>query len=317
MSQPLTRAQIIQKADMTLDDLKNNGGYLSPEQSDRFLEELIEQPTILQQVRVVAMNSPKVEINKLGFGQRILRAAQDSTALTEAERSKPVTSKITLDSQEVIAEVRLPYRVIEDNIAAGDINAGGDRPSSGFVDMIIRLMAERAATDLEELCIHGDKSNGSDAFLALLDGWLKSSTSHVVDHQNAEVSKTMFKNGVKMLPAKYHRNISAMRHFVSVGQNVEYADKLSSRETAVGDANLQKITGNFGSGVPVSGVPLMPETQGLLTNPKNLIFGIQREISLEYEKLISEREYKIVLTTRIDTKIETEDAVVKYINIKP
>ncbi|WAS28457.1 major capsid protein [Vibrio phage LV6] len=315
MSKPLSRREIMQKADMTLDDLKNNGGYLAPEQSNKFIEEVIAQPTILNQCRVVAMNSPVVEINKIGFGQRILRAAKEGTALTEGERSKAQTSKINLVAKEVIAEVRLPYSVIEDNIMRGNINAGGEKPSSGFVDMLIRLIAERAATDLEELCLLGD-STSSDAYLALVDGWLKASDAHVVDHQGAEISKTMFKNGVKMLPAKYHRNLSAMRHFVSVGQNVEYADKLSSRETAVGDAKLQQINGNFGSGVPVSGVPLMPETQGLMTNPKNLIFGIYRDISLEYEKLISEREYKIVLTTRIDTQVENTDAVVKYENIK-
>lgn len=313
---PKTTAEnIIQKADLTLQDLISNGGYLSTAQSDRFIEDLIDQPTILNQARIIAMNSPKQEINRIGFGTRILQAApQDGTALAANLRSAPTTSKITLDTKEVMAEVRLPYKTIEDNISRGSINPNGDRVTGAFSDLILRLIAERAATDLEELAIRGDTSD-SDPYLALVDGWLKRTTSHVVNHQNAEISKTMFKNGVKTLPSRYHRNLSAMRHFVSVAQNVEYSDKLSSRETSLGDSRFQTLEGNFGSGVPVAGVPLMPETQGLLANPQNLIMGIQREISIEYEKDIRTREFIIVLTTRIDTQIEDEQANVKYINI--
>lgn len=314
---PKTTAEnIIQKADLTLQDLITNGGYLSTAQSDRFIEDLIDQPTILNQARIIAMNSPKQEINRIGFGTRILQAApQDGTALAANLRSAPTTSKITLDTKEVMAEVRLPYKTIEDNISRGNINPNGDRPTGAFSDLILRLIAERAATDLEELAIRGDTALTTDPYLALVDGWLKRTTSHVVNHQNAEISKTMFKNGVKTLPSRYHRNLSAMRHFVSVAQNVEYSDKLASRETALGDSRFQTLEGNFGSGVPVNGVPLMPETQGLLANPQNLIMGIQREISIEYEKDIRTREFIIVLTTRIDTQIEDEQANVKYINI--
>ncbi|QHJ74649.1 XkdG [Vibrio phage VH2_2019] len=315
----MTANEIIQKADLTLGDLIANGGYLNPEQGDKFIENVIEQPTILNQCRVIAMNSPKQEINRIGFGQRIMRAAPaDGNYLPDGDRSKPTTGKIELDTKEVMAEVHLPYKVIEDNIMRGNINANGATPNSSFVDMILRLISERAATDLEELGLLGDTSlSGSDAYLGLTDGWLKRISSNIVDHQGAEISKTMFKNGVKTLPAKYHRNLSAMRHFVSVAQNVEYADKLSSRETTLGDAKLQTIQNNFGSGVPVNGVPLMPEETGILTNPLNLIFGIQREISMEYEKDIRARKFIIVLTTRVDFQVETEDAAVKYLNIKP
>ncbi|UOX38396.1 hypothetical protein VpasPP24_56 [Vibrio phage Vpas_PP24] len=308
-------ANIIQKADMTLQDIIDNGGYLTTEQSDRFIEDLIDQPTILNQARVIAMSSPKQEINRIGFGQRIMRKApEDGETLAANLRSKPTTKKIELSTKEVMAEIELPYKVIEDNIMRGNINAGGDRPTGAFVDMILRLIAERAATDMEELALLGDKDS-ADEYLALVDGWLKLTQSHIVDHENAEISKTMFKNGVKTLPSRFHRNLSSMRHFVSVAQNVEYSDKLSSRETALGDSKIQTLENNWGSGVPVRGVPLMPETQGLLANPQNLIMGIQREMSLEFEKNIRARKFIIVLTARVDVQIEDEMANVKYINI--
>ena len=310
-----TKEQIIQKADMTLQDIIDNGGYLTTAQADRFIEDLIDQPTIMNQARVIAMSSPKQEINRIGFGQRIMRKApEDGETLDASKRSKPTTKKIELSTVEVMAEIELPYKVIEDNIMRGNINAGGDRPTGAFVDMILRLIAERAATDMEELALLGDKDD-ADEYLALVDGWLKRTKSHIVDHEGAEISKTMFKNGVKTLPSRFHRNLSSMRHFVSVAQNVEYSDKLSSRETALGDSKIQTLENNWGSGVPVRGVPLMPEDKGLLANPQNLIFGIQREMSLEFEKNIRARKFIIVLTARVDVQIEDEEANVKYTNI--
>ena len=59
----------------------------------------------------------------------------------------------------------------------------------------------------------------------------------------------------------------------------------------------------------------MPGTTGLLTHPMNFIFGIQRQISIEVAKSITERVFIIVLTARLDFQIEEEEAVVKYSNI--
>ena len=46
-----------------------------------------------------------------------------------------------------------------------------------------------------------------------------------------------------------------------------------------------------------------------------LIFGIQRQISLEFDKNISERVYIVVLTARVAVQVEETDAIVKYTNI--
>jgi hypothetical protein len=59
----------------------------------------------------------------------------------------------------------------------------------------------------------------------------------------------------------------------------------------------------------------MPENEGLYTDPLNLIFGIQRQISLEFDKDISARVYIIVLTCRVDYKVEQAEGIVAYENI--
>ncbi len=152
---------LLQKADLVLADLTSNGGRLTVEQSDRFIHQLIEQPTILNVARTVPMSGPELELNKIGFGSRILRPAVENTGLASADRSKPQTYKINLRTVEVIAEVRIPYSALEDNIERG-----------GLETTILTLIAERAALDFEELILLGDITS-SDPYLALLDGVLK------------------------------------------------------------------------------------------------------------------------------------------------
>src|SRR6185437_4033913 len=107
---------LLQKADMTIADLVANGGRLQPEDSAVSLRKLIKEPTILRQARVVEMLAPQRKINKIGFGKRILRKAVSSTPLSQSQRSKATTEVIELTTQEVIAQVNLPYDVLEDNI---------------------------------------------------------------------------------------------------------------------------------------------------------------------------------------------------------
>lgn len=316
---------LLRKADLAIADFQANGGELAPEEGATFIRKLIKQPTLLQQVRVVEMTSSKRKINKIGFGQRILRKGVSATALTQSQRSKPLTEQIQLDTKEQIAEVWLPYDVLEDNIenATAANNEASNTGPGGLRTTLIDLIAERAATDLEELALLGDTDyvNGADQddedYLSQLDGFLKlaSEEGNVVDMGGATISKTMFKRGMKAMPDQYLRRRALMKHFVSVDQEIEYRDTLSNRGTGLGD---QYTTGDLAAkayGASVEDVSLMPDDKGLFTDPKNLIMGIQRQVSMEFDKNISARVYVIVLTTRVDYQIEETDATVYYENI--
>ena len=313
------------KATIALADLESNGGLLNPEQNNTFIRNLLDTPTMLREVRTITMNTPTQKINKIGFGRRILYAARqsplfldnagnptgnptgrgehDNRAPNESERSSPTTSQIEMTTKEIIAEVRIPYEVLEDNIE-------GD----GLESTIIAMIAERAALDLEELILLGDTTS-ADAYLALHDGYLKRVTSNVVDAANVTINAALFSSTLKALATKYRRNRNAMRFYVSPDVEQDYRLALTSRGTSLGDDIL---TGNRGVpvfGVPMRGVALMPNANMLFVDPKNLIFGIQRNIRMEQERLISEREIKIVLTTRVALQIEEEEACVKVTNV--
>ena len=115
---------LLRKADLVLSDLSSNGGLLSEDQTNTFIRSLIDQPTILNECRIVQMSTPVMNVNKIKFGSRILQRATQGSAgsdenandryLAAALRSAPTTSQVQLVTKEVIAEVRLPYEVLEE-----------------------------------------------------------------------------------------------------------------------------------------------------------------------------------------------------------
>ena len=328
--------QLVLKADLENADLVV-GGLLNPEQATRFVRKLIQEPTLLRDVRTVTMAAPTRKINKIQFNKRILRAGTSGTALTgeavaatdafdpviEATlRAKVLTEQIELNTTEVIAEVHLPYDVIEDNIELGNIGehreGGAPGAGGGLIDTIVQLMAERVALDLEELAIKGDVSLGAaDTFLDLQDGYLEliRDDGQISDVSGAAITKTMFKNGMKAMPDQYLRNKAAMKHYVSWDQETEYKDTLADRMGGLGDSAVQGNVPATPFGVPVTAVSLMPDDEGVFTHPHNLLFGIQRRITMEFDKDISARVFKIVMTSRVALQVEETTAAVLFTNI--
>lgn len=310
--------ELIRRADIALSDLTTDGGILNPEQQETFIRNLIDMPTILQEVRTVVMNAPQRNINKIGFGSRILRPAPQSGGsgtgdtgadpveprhLALADRAKTDLGQVTLTTVEVIAEVHIPDEVLEDNIERGDLQ-----------NTILALIAERAALDLEELIIQGDTASG-DAYIALLDGVLKLSISNVVDAGGDPVGLAVFNNMKKAMPTRFRRNLGALRWYNSMDVESDYRVQVAQRGTSLGDAVLTGTTPLPVLGTPMRGVALLPNANGLLLNPQNVIWGIQRNVRIERDRDIRARSWIIVLTMRVALQIEEVDAVVKLVNL--
>ena len=308
----MRNTEIIEKAAMTLSDLAS-GGLLNRQQFNTFYRKVIDAPTIIRDSRTVIMNHDTMKIEKIGFGQRVLRPGVEGVALTDDQRAVPTTSTVNLDAKEVIAEVNITYDTLENNIEK-------DR----LYDTIMAMLAERVSLDLEELIINGD-TDSSDPYLAILDGIRKKAVSHVVDMNGDPVTKGLFKQLYNAVPAKYMRNPAAWRYYVSHANELEWRDQLANRQTGLGDTSQTGAGTANAYGVPVQGIAMLQQynngekdvNDAFLVHPKNILFGMSRNIRVEVDKDIRERKFIIVLTAKVDVQFEEEDAVAKAINIDP
>ena len=334
--------KLINKVDMAFNYWQADNGLLNPEQANMFIRKLLVQPTLLNQVRRVTMNSPSRKIDKIQFGKRIMRAGVQGTGtnakvtLDEStmhkDRAAPRNEQIVLNAKEVIAEVHLNYENIEESIERGNIGSmmetSGQNAGGGIVNTIMDLIATRAALDLEELILLGDTTS-SDPYLNQFDGYLRIceqgkrtgdtnvlSTGQTVDAGGARPSRALFKDGLKALPTQYLRLRPQMCHFVSYENEMEYRDTLAQRETSLGDSqHSAQLMPVYAGGVKLEPVGLMPQEKGLLTMPDNLIMGIFRGMTIETDKDISARTWKVVLSMRLDVQVEETDAAVVYSGI--
>jgi len=305
----------VQRADLALADLTANGGVLDPEHQNTFFQNIIDEPTLINQVRQQPMNAPEMKIPKIGFGSRVLRpapntgsgGAQDDGSNTRhldaVDRAVPDFGQVNLSTTEYIAEIHLHDDLLEDNIERDQM-----------ADTIMTLLAERVALDLEELLIAGDTAS-SDAYLATLDGVLKMVNTNVVDATGSPISINVFNDLKKAMPTRYRRNLSTLRYLNSMDVESDYRVQVASRGTDLGDATLLGNAPLPVLGVPLQGVALMPEANGLMIDPKNVIFGLQRNVRIERERDIRARSWVIVLTMRIGFAIEEVDAAVKLTNL--
>ena len=302
---------IMEKADIAVSDLTTNGGF-NTQQTNTFIRGLIELPTLLNEIRVVPMPSPQFTINKIGLGTRVLHGAPAEvvgTTLDAAKRVAPTTSKIVLNSKEIMAEVHIPYDVLEDNVEGNNLGA-----------TIMSMVMDKVAIDLEELVVNGDTTilAATDDLLCKCDGVLKRASAHVIDNTATPVaiSNAPFEAMLKSMPNKYLRNVSAMRFYASPHAEIDYASWLGERETALGDNRLlSNWQGNRPLGIPLKACANMANAKSIFCDPKNIILGIQRNISVETDKDIRSRVLIFVLTLRVDVQVEETDAVVKYLGL--
>lgn len=312
----------LRRADLVMATFEANGGLLLPEQSNAFIDYVLEEPTILKQARVERMNAPEKKINRFGFGSRIFRAASQAGGanddgtndryLKKADRSAPTNTQLTLTSSEVMAEIRLPYEFFEDNIEGQSIE-----------QRIFRGMAAQGALDFEEFALWADTTlAATDPYLGLQDGWMKRlAGGHVLDNAAAGINGDMFADTLLAMPQKYLNRLPQMRGFVSVANRIKYQQQVAARPTGLGDSAIQSDPSKplFAYGLQIEAAQSLAwdgnSNKGFATFPQNLIWGIRRDITVETDKDIRSREFIIVLTARIGTQVDEVDASVLIENI--
>lgn len=297
-----TAKDIVSKADLAVANLISDGGYLQPEQANTFLDMIYDEPTMLKQSRFVKMGSYEMILPKIGFNERILHAGTpEGVALAAASRVKPSTSQITLTTKKYMGEVHISYDVLEDSIEKDQLE-----------NTIMAHMATQMALDIEEMFILGDTTS-TDPFLALQDGIIARCSTNVqtLSSPNNVMSDDVLTAAYKGLPAKYRRVQKNLKFFVPDADYINYRSFLAQRGTVLGDAMIQGTAPLYSNGVVLEPAAMLTNARSiLLADPRNFLWGVQRDILIETDKDIRSQIYTIVVSMRVAIQIEDEAGVV-------
>jgi hypothetical protein len=307
----------LEKATFTTPDITApvGGGYLAPQQAREFLRILIDESVLLKEASNQTSLSPKFEVPRLSFGNRILRVGTEGARVTEGNRTKPLTGLVTLSTNLFKGEVPVSDELFEDNIER-----------DALADTIMIMIAEAVGRDVEEYAIKNDTDrtagDGADfGVLSQFDGLVKQlqtglPASHKVNGAGITSYDQLFKTMIRALPARYRRDPTALRFYVPVKHADGYQSELAGRGTALGDVNVienLRLKLAF-RGVPVAPVPLMTgvstidgdeidyDSFAILTHPHNTYVGWHRRIRVERFRDPREGATSFLPTLRFDVK---------------
>lgn len=308
------------------------GGLLSPQQSDRFISYIWDATTLGSQVRKVPMRGNEIELDRMAVGERVVRLATE--AVDDAVNVKVAFAKVSLSTQKLRLDWELSSDSLEDNIEG-----------AAFEDHVARLLSAQAANDIEDLAINGDVNNTDDALFKSFDGWRKRlyAGANVVDAANAELTRDVFHKALKAMPRKYMARRGDLKWFTSAGLLSDYVYNFqtveattaaaqyvaqSERDASIGSNTEPGAAAGWSPAAPygirAQEVPLFPEydvtgntnSDVWLVDPKNLIWGVKREIQV-YRQFVPRKDtIEYTMFTRVGCAIENPNAAVLVKNVQ-
>ena len=317
-----------------------SGGILNAKQANRFIDFVFDQSVLMKTARIVRMNEPTVDIDKVDIGQRIMRKATEGT--DDGSNADPTFSKVSMTTVKLRLDWELTTEGLEDNIEGDSLE-----------DHVASLMARQTANDLEDLLIHGDTTQTSEPLIKSLNGWRKLARTNgvVVDAAGANLTRSVFDAALRDMPNKYLQRRSQLAWSTSSSLLQDYiwsltldvgANGAPSPGSVMGDAIVNAgLGGGQGGattgyvpglrpfGIPLLEVPLYEETEtgtytgasgnhGVLelTFPNNRIVGMQRDIVVYREFKPKKDAIEYTQFVRVACQIENAAAYVHVRNVK-
>lgn len=283
-----TNEQVVEAQKGVIDTVSAlaTSGKLSPLQSDKFIDFVIDLMQLQGNVRVARFSNEEMYIDKIGVGRRVAMPAAEGQ--DPGVRRGVTTSRVTLKPVEIMVPVELTDTVKE-------INLEGD----SFEDHALKIITTQLGNDSEELQWNGDTvghaviqsdiyPGGSstlhvkDSYLALLDGILRlaDTNTHVVDLSGLQVGSTAFSKCINAMPAKFKRSRRDMRFMVSIDTEQNYREKLGGRATALGDDAIQGDKPMKSFGIPVMSFPLFPHRPRIV---QHIVLPSTTAVALRYK----------------------------------
>ena len=283
----------------------SDAGKLSTDTADSFIDFFVNEQTSLAVVDVRRMSGPRGTIDRLNFATEKARRATESTGQSVSDSVS--ISRRNLTTTEIIWTEDISQTFLEDNIQRGNVES-----------VIAGKLGQAFGTDMNSLGWRGDTAEANTTFLGIDDGWnhLMEADADVIDvdlsgNTGTGLCKTNLNAVLKAMPSKY-RTINDLAFFCAPGFAQNYADEIADRVSVMGDSTLVNGFPNL----RYFGIPLIPESAFItksgdtgaaalgaklaLTPKSNLVFGIQRDITVDAEWVPRKRIVEYTMSARID-----------------
>jgi len=318
-------------------------GGLTYAQADRFIDYMWDETVLGSLVTTRRMRAVEEEIDTIAVGSRLVRGATE--AVDTGENVGPTFGKLSITVKKYRLDWELSSESLEDNIEGADLE-----------DHIARLLATQMGNDLEDIAINGDTSSSVPGIKVDDGWRKRAvAGAHVLDNGGDVLNRATFNRALKAMPRKYMAKRAGLRFFTGSNAIQDYIFSLQQTENgfvspetlaAAGINEAVRTEGPAGFitgkafGVPVQEVPLFLEdrdgdydtdsgTSGVqlpsdslnhtdlwLTFPKNLIWGIKRDITVYREFKPKKDTVEYTVYTRQGVQIENLDAFVVVKNVR-
>ena len=303
---------------------------IQPEEADRLIDYVVKQSVLFEQASVARMTTNEKDIRFIDISGGVLRQAVCGTDPDESvtiSNTNKCLRTVSLDAM---------FYLCDDDLEDGLTGAA-------LESQVMRMTADQIANELElwALMANTDASYSTNAatspvvvnngVLHLRDGWYRQlQQGHLIDALTANGAGSRLLN-FRMLrclrtrvPAKYRRNMAQFRIYMPVNMvDNDFIGLHEARQTDLGDrAYIEDFP--LRSGItPIVPVPLMPTDIELcgcaslpaatgaftfISDPSNLVLGMQRNITFERERVAREHRTWFIWTIRVDALVFNEDA---------
>ena len=305
----------IDAAIKTIVDVSQLGSsVLQPQYFNQYVQDAVAQTSIMQDARMIVMDSQVQNIDRVGFGSRILQYVAENTDISSSDA--PTFAQNVLTAKEFVAMTG-----ISDNALRRSLG------KTGFESTLVSMFATQAGIDWEEQAVYADTGVGAlPTSMKQQDGWIARADSDQLlyggtsgDFEIADDGyMAMMDKMIETYPREYFRNPSQLRFYFGWEEYDGFRNELIGRETGLGDTMIlgnQQLTYK---GIPIVYAPVMDSAEGVahvgraafLAEPSNLVYGIFEKVTIERDRIPKARRTDFVLGMEVDQDYVNEEAVV-------
>lgn len=286
------------------------GGVMPRDLFEDWYQRVQDTATLLGMVRTEVLPRPKMELARIGVGERMRRGGSEGEGASDT--GEVDTDGVQMDAEKGLLSWDLKREAVEDTIGQVD-------------EIVLDKMSQQWAVDTQDLAINGDEADEND-FISQNDGWLTlledDTETNVYDHEGGGVETNLFHEGRAHLPNKFKRSdaVNEPVFMMNLSNIEEYEYDLTQREDPLGAAVIFSDDDLTPFSYDVYGFAGFPENTAVLTYPENFIYGIWRDTEVEVidqsDKTAEEDLFaRYFMRTRDDFAVEDAEGAVLIENV--